>query len=220
MRGGDGSAMIRVVLIREAGTMAQFTLASFSQSRLLRSETDPEIRQGVCVALCDRWLQSFLDKPQASPEQRMQHLAATFDQAKAHQRRYGALRPVMGRERARQQVGEEVGLDYEAQTVVVRRFVGKSGILAKVAGDLKMPGAAATWSMRFERGGGHAIAGVNRIERVTINIATTHAHVFDPNVGEYAAPISALPVILTDLFQRVPLYDTTVEIHRTTAAQR
>ena len=199
--------------------MKSFIIATFSQSRLLAHETDPEVRGGICVALCDYWLQSFLNKPNVEPQHRMQYLAAMFGQAKAHQKNYGQLRGQKGREDARKEVGRRVGVDYDAQTTVMRVAVGKAGILAKVAGDLRPPGSAATWTMRFRDGGGHAIAGVNRLERITGNFANTHAHVFDPNIGEYVGPFASLSAIIDDLFHTFADYGTTTEIHRTTAAR-
>ena len=192
--------------------MARFDLASFQQARLLRSD-----EEGVCVALCDFWLRTFLDQPSVLPRHRMAYLAGLIDQARSHQAAYGGLRAALGPEDARQEVGRGLGIDYEARTTIVQLRVGQTGMLAKLAGDLKPIGSAATWSMRFLAGGGHAIAGINRIESMTSNMHRAVFHVFDPNIGEYSGPTDVLPEILSDLFTRVPDYADTMEVRRMSA---
>jgi hypothetical protein len=198
--------------------MARFGIATFSQADLLRAETDAELRAGICVALCDIWLQSFLSKPKVDAHHRMAFLATSMAEAKAHQKSYNQLRTTQGRDEARRTVGQQRDLDYDAQTTVVRLNVGMDGIRDKIASDLSAFGSAATWSLRFAKGGGHAIAGVNRIESKTGNIWKSFAHIFDPNIGEYVGPFASLPEILTDLFQKFPIYADTAEVHRTTAS--
>jgi hypothetical protein len=196
---------------------ARFLLATFRQADLLRNETDPEVRRGVCVALCDIWLESFLKKPLVDPIHRMAFLATSIEDAKAHQKVYGELRDKHGREDARRSVGKDRDIDYDPQTTISRLSVGMDGIRAKLSADLTPAGAAGTWSMRFEPEGGHAIAGVNRPQAMRNNMNQLYAHVFDPNIGEYVGPLSILPAILTDLFQKFPLYAKTAEMDRTTA---
>ncbi len=43
-----------------------FTLTRFQQGQFLDA-SDPETRGGVCVALCDLWLQSLFQAPGAAP---------------------------------------------------------------------------------------------------------------------------------------------------------
>ncbi len=117
-------------------------------------------------------------------------------------------------------MGEQVGIDYDGQTTVTRIHVGRQGMLDKLAADLALPGASATWSMRFQAGGGHALAGTNGLVSITPTMHRMSLHVFDPNVGEYAGTIQDLPSILGDLFQRFPLYLTVTEVHRTRAGAR
>ncbi len=55
-----------------------FQLAKFSQGALLRNVADPEVRGGVCVALCDIWLKSILDNPKVEPPHRMAFMASAM----------------------------------------------------------------------------------------------------------------------------------------------
>lgn len=193
-----------------------FTLTRFQQGQFLDA-SDPETRGGVCVALCDLWLQSLFQAPGAAPRLRLQALAVDFSRAEAHQRRYGRLRNALGREDARRHMGARVGVDYEEQTFVdMKLHVGREGMLRKVTGDLREPGAAATWSMRFLGGGGHAIAGINRIEKRPYGL-DCRIHIFDPNIGEYAGDYGSAGAIIQDLVRRIPLYATTAIFHRTAA---
>lgn len=54
-----------------------FTLTRFQQGQFLDA-SDPETRGGVCVALCDLWLQSLFQAPGAAPRLRLQALAVDF----------------------------------------------------------------------------------------------------------------------------------------------
>jgi hypothetical protein len=193
-----------------------FTLAPFSQDVHLRSVKDPVLRNGVCVALCDHWLtiiKRFRDLP---PVNRMRMLAQRIPEAFRHQQAYALRRAAVGRDAARREAGARLGLDYEAQTTVMRACVGMVGIRARLAADLGRIGAAATWSMRFAGGGGHAIAGFRGLVPVSGNVHRVSIHVFDPNIGEYAGELGELDAILADLFGRFPLYATVNEVHRTT----
>ncbi len=194
--------------------MAPFTLAPFRQGALLTHETDPEVAGGICVALCDTWLDAILSDPSGNPADRMQAMSARFAESKSRQKQYGVHRATLGREAARQAVGGGLGLDFDAQTTVMRVFVGQQGMLKRLEDDLRIPGASATWSMRFGSGGGHAIAGANVMRSVASNIHVTRAHLFDPNVGEYETGVADLQAVLADLFARVPRYQTTNLIHR------
>jgi hypothetical protein len=195
-----------------------FSVASFHQGHYLDA-TDPATRGGVCVALCDLWLESLFQAPAAAPRHRLQALAVDFGRAEQHQRRYGTLRAALGRNDARRHMGARVGIDYEAQTavMVMAAHVGRNGMLKKISDDLRTPGAAATWSMRFAGGGGHAIAGFSQLERRPYGF-DTRIHVFDPNIGEYVGPYASRAEIIDDLFAKIPLYATTEMFHRTTAA--
>jgi len=192
-------------------------LTSFHQGNYLDS-SDPTTRGGVCVALCDLWLQSLFQSPDAAPRHRLQALAVDFGRAEQHQRRYGLLRDALGRNDARRHMGGRVGIDYDEETFVdMKAHAGRAGMLQKVSDDLRVPGAAATWSMRFAGGGGHAIAGFNRIEPQPYGF-DTRTHIFDPNIGEYAGDYGSCAAIIEDMVRKIPHYATTTIFHRTTAA--
>jgi hypothetical protein len=194
--------------------MAKFQLVRFEQGRFLRNETDPDVAGGICVALCNAWLKAMLVKPDEAPERRMQMLATQIAQAKAQQKAYGQLRQAHGPDEARRQLGAPQGMDFDAKTAVVRLNVGRTGILAKVQQDLRLPGAAHAFTMRFTTGGGHAIAGFNRLTRVTGNIATMTVQLFDPNIGEYTAGFDGLKDVVDDLFNSFPDYANIGELRR------
>ena len=194
-----------------------FTLTGFHQGNFLNA-ADPETRNGVCVALCDLWLEALFQAPGASPRNRLQALAVDFGRAESHQRRYGKLRKVLGRDDARRHMGARVGIDFDEQTFVdMKLHAGRSGMIQKMSDDLRAPGAAATWSMRFAGGGGHAIAGFNRMEPQPYGF-DQKIHVFDPNIGEYVGTYGSCAEIVDDLMRKIPLYATTAIFHRTTAA--
>lgn len=192
-----------------------YTLAPFSQEHHLRSVTDPVLRNGVCVALCDHWLTIVKRYPDVPSVNRMRLLTQRLPEALRHQQAYAALRATVGRNEARREVGARLGLDYEEQTTIMRACVGMVGIRAKLASDLGRIGAAATWSMRFTGGGGHAIAGFRGLVSVTGNVHRAVMYIFDPNIGEYVGELSDLDAILTDVFGKFPLYATVNEVHRT-----
>ena len=194
-----------------------FALTGFHQGNYLNA-TDPDTSNGVCVALCDLWLESLFKAPSAAPRHRLQALAVDFGRAENHQRRYGQLRAKLGRSDARRLMGARVGIDFEEQTFVdVTPHRGRAGMLQKITDDLRAPGAAATWSMRFAGGGGHAIAGFCRIEPQPYGL-DRKIHIFDPNIGEYVTAYGGCAAIVTDLLGKIPLYASTVIFHRTTAA--
>jgi predicted butyrate kinase (DUF1464 family) len=146
----------------------------------------------------------------------MRVLALSIDEARAHQAMYGALRDQVGPQDARAVAGQKVGIDYDAQTAVFKVYLGQNGMQAKLAADLTNIGSAATWSMRFPDGG-HAIAGVHRLESLTENYHQSVFRIFDPNIGEYYGPKDSLGDMLTDLFTRIPDYAATEHIRRTRA---
>jgi hypothetical protein len=192
-----------------------FTLSPFSQDAHLHAVKDPVLRNGVCVALCDYWLNIVKRYPDLPSVNRMRMLAQRIPEALRHQKAYGQLRGAVGRNEARRQVGAGLGLNYEEQTTIMRAFVGMAGIRARLATDLDRTGAAATWSLRFAGGGGHAIAGFRGLIRVTGNMHRASVHIFDPNIGEYAGELTDLDAILADLFGKFALYRTVNEVHRT-----
>lgn len=194
-----------------------FSLQPFSQNKLLSGVPDPVARQGVCVALCDLWLRSIKGNSAQSPAARMSALGGGIQAAIAHQKQYAADRAQLGRFPARAAAGRRVGLDYEEQTTIVRASVGTGGILAKMSADLRGIGAAATWSLRFSGGGGHALAGFCGVTSLTPNMHRQELFVFDPNIGEYKGELSDLSVMLKDIFARVPLYGTVAEVARISA---
>lgn len=195
-----------------------FTLTSFQQGNYLDG-SDPETRGGVCVALCDLWLETLFQAPGAAPRFRLQALAVDFGRAESHQRRYGRLRKALGRDDARRHMGARVGIDYEEQTLVdMKLHRGRAGMVQKMSEDLRTPGAAATWSMRFSGGGGHAIAGFSLIEPRPYGL-DTKLHIFDPNIGEYIGSPGGCAEIVDDMVRKIPLYATTAIFHRTAAVR-
>jgi hypothetical protein len=192
-----------------------FQLTPFSQGALLRAaQVQGSARHGVCVAMCDHWIALLRRDNREAPVLRLQKLHAALPRIIDYQNQYGELRAQLGRDAARAQVAAGVGIDYEQQTTVLKLFVGVEGLRSRLAEDLKRFGAAATWSMRFQGGGGHAIAGFCNIAGQE-PIHHMQMHVFDPNIGEYVGDLGDLDGILTDLFGRFPLYATTTEVHRT-----
>jgi hypothetical protein len=192
-----------------------FSLARFSQSEQLRHETDPVLRQGVCVALCDYWLKIIKRLPDVPSVNRMRLLAQQMPDALRHQKRYNFMRDMLGREEARRRIGSPLGLAYEDQTTILRACNGMHGIRARLAADLDDIGAAATWTLRFPDGSGHAIAGFRGLVSVLRTVHRASVHIFDPNIGEYAGELADLDPILTDLFAQIPDYATIVEVSRT-----
>jgi hypothetical protein len=193
-----------------------FNLTSFSQSDLLHGVTDPVLQQGICVALCDFWLTAIRHRNNETPAQRLDYLWQNRGRAMSHQTRYAAQRAQLGPQAARTAKGAELGLDYEHQTTIMRLNLSAEEIRARLAADLRPLGGGATWTMRFAKGGGHAIAGFHGIVSLTGNIHQNRYHLFDPNLGEYVGAIQDLDAMLQDLFGRFPIYATTAEIRRAT----
>ena len=193
-----------------------FSLAPFSQSGLLQNEADPQIRQGVCVALCDFWLGNIKQRPADAPADRLSRAAGTFASIVQYQRQYNKTRAQVGPEHARRVMGQQLGHDFHQQTTITRAMMSSAEIRQRLAGDLGTLGAAATWSMRFADGSGHAIAGFRGMLSLMENVHRASLHVFDPNIGEYAGELSDLDTMLRDLLNRFPLYKTVQEIRRTT----
>jgi hypothetical protein len=199
--------------MQEGKKMIQLT--PFSQAALLQAASvEGPASYGVCVAMCDRWIALLRKDRKETPELRLRKLQAALPQIVEYQNEYGDLRAVLGREAARTQMAAGVGIDYEQQTTVLKIFIGMEGIRRRLAEDLKSIGAAATWSMRFQDGGGHAIAGFCNLAGQE-PMLRMQMHVFDPNIGEYVGDFGDLDGILADLFNRFPLYNTTIEVHRT-----
>ena len=194
------------------------TLTRFSQERQLQLQAivDRDTRNGVCVGLCDYWLSQIKGAPEMPPAERLQLLRDNFARPMNHQRYYANLRAQHGREQARRQVGNQLGLRYHTDdTTIMRTHLGMSGIRARLAADIGWVGSAATWTLRFADGGGHAIAGFCGIGGQE-PMLQLESHIFDPNLGEYTGPFRELDYILSDLLTRFPDYRTIVEVNRTT----
>jgi hypothetical protein len=145
----------------------------------------------------------------------MRLLAQQMPDVRLHQKHYNFLRNQLGREEARRKVGSPLGLAYEDQTTILRARNGMHGIRAKLGADLGEPAAAATWTLRFPDGNGHAIAGFRGLVSVSRTVHRATVHIFDPNIGEYAGELADLDPILTDLFAKIPDYATITEVSRT-----
>jgi hypothetical protein len=193
-----------------------YSLTPFSQGVLLFDVTDPELQAGICVALCDYWLNDIKRSSGDPPGGRMRRLAANLPGALSYQQTYLREREQAGPEQARRTMGATLGHDYEPKTTLVRAFLSPAEIRGKLAGDLGQIGAVATWSMRFLEGGGHAIAGFRGLVSLSPKMHRASLHVFDPNAGEFTGEAGDLDANLTDLFNRFPIYSRISEIRRTT----
>ncbi len=195
-----------------------YELHQFSQNALLVNETDPVVKGGVCVALCRFWFEAVLkikDNPSlVPPDQRLRELGLGINSVIAEQRKYTMDRRVLPRSDAQQELGGRADLDYEPQTTISGGKVGPGEIINILARDLTRPGKAATWSLRFKEGGGHAIAGFSGLVSITDNIHRTKIHIFDPNIGEFTGESGDFNQILNNIFNHYKDY-TIVEIHRT-----
>ena len=87
--------------------MAQLT--PFDQGSLLIGVTDPVLRGGICVALCDYWLALFQQNNLTTAPDRMTALRAHAPMAMAYQKTYAQQRATQGREAARAQLGRGLG---------------------------------------------------------------------------------------------------------------
>lgn len=191
------------------------THTPFSQADLLsRTVTDPLTRNGICVALCDYWLAMLKRSPDEAPADRLAQLERYLPLAMQHQRTYSQDRARLGRSPARHQAGASVGLQYADQTMLMRLHIGLNGIREVLRRDLSKPGAAATWSLRFSGGGGHALAGFCGLSGHA-PVYQFRLHVFDPNYGELVGTLQEMDAMLQTLFDAFPLYRTTLHVHRT-----
>ncbi len=190
-------------------------LAPFNQGQLLTGITDPVLKGGICVALCDHWLALMKAPTTRTPAERMAALRAQSGSAMHYQKSYAEQRVAVGREEARARTGAALGHDFSDQTTVVRVFVGMAGIRDRMARDLANLGDAATWTMALCGAGRHAIAGYRGLTSITSNMHRAALHIFDPNVGEYVGTQQELDGILRDLFRRVPAYELITELSRT-----
>jgi hypothetical protein len=193
-----------------------FQLEGFSQAVLLRNETDPEIRNGVCVALCDHWLADIKTRPDDSSRNRLRRLANNMPSVTQYQKQYGQQRAQQGPQQARKDMGKQLGHDFEQHTTIMPSMVGATGLRQRLAADLANVGVGATWTMRFPDDTGHAIAGFYGMISQLENMHQLTLYLFDPNIGEYMGGLRDLDAMLRDLLGRFPLYLTVVEVRRTT----
>jgi hypothetical protein len=192
-----------------------FTRYDFMQAQLLKNVTDPEVRNGVCAALCDFWLRT-IKIGNASPDQRLRELAGRFSEVIAHQKQYQRERAKVGPVAARQRVGQPLGLDYEQQTSIMPACIGLQGVRERLATDLRRLGAATTWSLRFIDGGGHVMAGFSGLTSITTNMHRQQVSIFDPNIGEYVGEITDMDDVFRDIFRLIPAYARINEVRRVT----
>lgn len=192
------------------------TLTKFNQGDLLVGVSDPWVKGGICVALCDHWLALMKDTNSRTPPERMAQLQQYAGRAMTYQKAYGQQRRTKGREEARADMGKQLGHDFADQTTIMRVMVGFDGILARMTKDLGAIGSAVTWTMALPGVGRHAIAGYRGLESLTTNMHRASLHIYDPNVGEYVGTLQELNGILRDLFKRIPEYALINELSRTT----
>jgi hypothetical protein len=192
-----------------------FTRYDFRQGELLKNVTDPEVRTGVCAALCDFWLRA-IKTGNSPPNQRLRDLALRFPEVIAHQKAYQKERPKVGPVAARQRVGQPLGLDYEQQTSIMPACIGLGGVRDRLATDLRRLGAATTWSLRFIDGGGHVMAGFSGLTSIIENIHRQQVSIFDPNIGEYVCQITEMDDVFRDIFRLIPSYSRINEVRRVT----
>jgi hypothetical protein len=193
-----------------------FQLEPFSQSVLLRHESDPDIRNGVCVALCDYWLADIRARGNDPASRRLARLAGRMPAVGQYQKQYGQQRAQQGPTQARRDMGKQLGHDYREHTTIMPAMVGAVGLRQRLAADLARAGIGATWTLRFADGTGHAIAGFYGIVSPTEKLHYFRLFLFDPNIGEYTGELRDLDSMLKDLLTRFPLYLTVTEVRRTT----
>jgi hypothetical protein len=197
-----------------------FTRYDFQQGQLLRGVTDPDVRGGVCVALCDFWLRSVKTE-RLSPSDRLRVLTGRLSQVISHQKQYGLKRQQHGPLGARQLLGQPMGLDYAQQTTIMPAMVGLRGVQEKLGSDLRRPGDAATWSLRWVAKGadvGHAMAGYSDLVSITSNMHRQQLSIFDPNIGEYVCQVNETNDVFKDIFRLVPDYAGIYEVRRVSVA--
>ncbi len=171
------------------------------------------VQNGVCVAVCDYWLALIKNNPEQSAAERLAYITRHFDSVMQHQNVYANLRHAYGRNAAREMVGQAVGLDYDTdKTMILRQFLSMDHIAERIKNDVKFPGDAATWSLRFPMGG-HAIAGFCNIKG-SGNIHQIVVHLFDPNYGEcQTVPGNVIPAVKS-LLQSNDMYRSTTHVFR------
>jgi hypothetical protein len=193
------------------------TKYDFRQGQLLQAVADPDVRGGVCVALCDFWLHSVRTE-QLQPAVRLQRLAARFAEVIAHQKQYKLKRRQHGPLAARQQLGQSMGLDFDQQTTVLPALIGLRGVQERMARDLRQLGNAATWSLRWinikGKDVGHAMAGYSGLESILSNMHRQQISIFDPNIGEYVCQVNEMEAVFRDIFRLVPAYAGIYEVRR------
>lgn len=200
--------------------MEMFPFVQAEQLKL--HETCDLTERGVCVALCDYWIWLIKNAPDEKPDQRLGRLATNFAAIMGHQRHYGQLRAALGPREARKEVGHSLGTEYDTdKTVMVRlpfntRAQQMQMFRKRMARDIGFPGSAATWSLRFSRGGGHAIAGFCGLTGRQ-PLMQMRLHVFDPNIGEYVGTFPELDGMLDDMLTKFPMYRTVESIRRASA---
>jgi hypothetical protein len=190
-----------------------FSRYDFSQAILLQNVIDPDVRGGVCAALCDYWLYA-IKTGNATPDQRLRQLAGRLSQVIAHQKAYQQERANVGPVAARQRVARPLGLDFEQQTSIMPACIGLQGVRDKLSADLRQMGTATTWSLRFIDGGGHVMAGFSGLVALTSNMHRQQISIFDPNIGEYVCQINEMDGVFRDIFQLIPSYAAINEVRR------
>lgn len=171
------------------------------------------VQNGVCVAICDYWLALIKNKPGQSAAERMAYITQNFNAVMYHQNSYLNLRQSHGRNQARKMVGGSIGLDYDMdKTMIMRRFMTMDHIAERIKNDVKVPGDAATWSLRFPMGG-HAIAGFCNIVGQD-NIHRIVVHIFDPNYGECQTTTGNVVKAVKNLLQANDMYRSTTHVFR------
>jgi hypothetical protein len=172
------------------------------------------------VALSDDWLALIKHDYSLTPEQRMERLRVNFESSMGQQRIYSGLRRTYGREEGRRRAAGMRGLAYEFDKTQVFRVVG-GGLIerslpefwATIGRDIKMVASGATWTLRFDDGGGHAIAGYCGADAIPGGFRMK-LHIFDPNIGEYVGEYDSLNEILSNMRAQIPMYLNVVSIHR------
>lgn len=189
-----------------------------SQANLLVGVTDPELAAGVCVALCDIWLQAIRNNNDALA-QRMQYMRNSGPRALTQQTLYNRERDQQGPVGARNTVARPLGHSFEEQTTVEQNPLNKTISVDELAGlmlnDLRAPLTGAGWTLRFKDRTGHALAGWQSLESRG-GIHRGRFHLFDPNTGEFAGSATEFPDMVRDLFRRQPSYANLARVRRGT----
>jgi hypothetical protein len=146
-----------------------------------------------------------------TPEQRLQWLEYQIWPIIRQQQQYNRERGQQGRNAAQLNLGARHNLAYDPdQTVIaavppnLNAVAGMTNLKNRFKADIGRPGKATAWSLRFVRGGGHAIAGFCNLTAIPTGLRY-QLHVFDPNIGEYLGTLQEIDAILDNLFRR-PFY--------------